>query len=316
MTSADFLRDSHILNLDISLWSGRARLSREDLDPDLVDQLPPETLASLGSKKLIDPNTLKPMTGLKSETFKYLNQNGQRFLSGWIIPANNTDTITGRLSAMATEFNHAVDFFCQEYSSNVADWLRQFPEWRPLLQQALPSQDQIAKRFNYTFQVYDIAPLETNRAGDNLAELISGVPDKILQDTTAAIAAARRDVFPDDRTSYTDRSLNVLRALAAKLTQLAYIHPSLISIANVLSRLCDKYGGDAHALREIRRLLDHFSSMENVDAFLATYGTGFVGEIDFQTFLVSTTAPVPEPAAPAPEPAVPEVPAWLLNLGF
>ena len=43
------------LNLDISLWSARTKLTEEDFGGA---ELPPEDLASLGSKKICDPARL------------------------------------------------------------------------------------------------------------------------------------------------------------------------------------------------------------------------------------------------------------------
>ena len=44
------------LNLDISLWSARRKMTAEDLGGT---ELPPEDLASLGSKRIADPAHLK-----------------------------------------------------------------------------------------------------------------------------------------------------------------------------------------------------------------------------------------------------------------
>ena len=43
------------LNLNVSLWSARRKMSQEDLGGA---ELPPEDLASLGSKRIADPATL------------------------------------------------------------------------------------------------------------------------------------------------------------------------------------------------------------------------------------------------------------------
>jgi len=67
------------LNLDISLWSARKKMTVEDMGGA---QLPPEDLASLGSKRIADPESLKVFSTLKSRAFCYLDRHGVRFMSG------------------------------------------------------------------------------------------------------------------------------------------------------------------------------------------------------------------------------------------
>lgn len=50
------------LNLDISLWSARKKMTVEDFGGA---ELPPEDLASLGSKRIADPSSLKIFSTLR-----------------------------------------------------------------------------------------------------------------------------------------------------------------------------------------------------------------------------------------------------------
>ena len=59
------------LNLNVSLWSARRKMSQEDLGGA---ELPPEDLASLGSKRIADPENLKVFGTLKARAFNYLDR--------------------------------------------------------------------------------------------------------------------------------------------------------------------------------------------------------------------------------------------------
>ena len=50
------------LNLNVNLWSARKKMVLEDFGGA---ELPPEDLASLGSKRIADPNSLKVFSTLK-----------------------------------------------------------------------------------------------------------------------------------------------------------------------------------------------------------------------------------------------------------
>ena len=59
------------LNLNVSLWSARKKMVLEDFGGA---ELPPEDLASLGSKRIADPNSLKVFSTLKARAFNFLDR--------------------------------------------------------------------------------------------------------------------------------------------------------------------------------------------------------------------------------------------------
>ena len=82
------------LNLNISVWSARKKMCLEDFGGA---ELPPEDLASLGSKRIADPDSLKVFSTLKARAFNYLDRHGIRFMSGWAIPEDKAGDIIDEL---------------------------------------------------------------------------------------------------------------------------------------------------------------------------------------------------------------------------
>ena len=82
------------LNLNISVWSARKKMCLEDFGGA---ELPPEDLASLGSKRIADPDSLKVFSTLKARAFNYLDRHGIRFMSGWAIPEDKAGDIIKEL---------------------------------------------------------------------------------------------------------------------------------------------------------------------------------------------------------------------------
>ena len=89
------------LNLNVSLWSARKKMVLEDFGGA---ELPPEDLASLGSKRIADPNSLKVFVTLKARAFNYLDRHGIRFMSGWAIPEDKAGDIIRELIGIRDEF--------------------------------------------------------------------------------------------------------------------------------------------------------------------------------------------------------------------
>lgn len=89
------------LNLNVNLWSARKKMVLEDFGGA---ELPPEDLASLGSKRIADPNSLKVFSTLKARAFNYLDRHGIRFMSGWAIPEDRAGDIIRELIGIRDEF--------------------------------------------------------------------------------------------------------------------------------------------------------------------------------------------------------------------
>lgn len=89
------------LNLNVNLWSARKKMVLEDFGGA---ELPPEDLASLGSKRIADPNSLKIFATLKARALNYLDRHGIRFMSGWAIPEDKAGDIIRELIGIRDEF--------------------------------------------------------------------------------------------------------------------------------------------------------------------------------------------------------------------
>ena len=73
------------LNLDVTLWTGRKKLEAQDLGGV---NLPPEDLASLGSKRIADPEKLKVFSTIKCRAASFVS-----FHSKCKVWGQRTDTV-------------------------------------------------------------------------------------------------------------------------------------------------------------------------------------------------------------------------------
>ena len=108
------------LNLNVNLWSARKKMALEDFGGA---ELPPEDLASLGSKRIADPNSLKVFSTLKARAFNYLDRHGIRFMSGWAIPEDKAGDIIKELIGIRDEFLKEKDAFLADYDQSIENWI-------------------------------------------------------------------------------------------------------------------------------------------------------------------------------------------------
>jgi hypothetical protein len=92
-------------------------------------ELPPEDLASLGSKRICNPEDLRAFCTLNARAVSILERNGIRFLNGFAVPQTRLDDISVELAAIRKEFDGEKEMFLQRYDQSVQDWIARVGEY-------------------------------------------------------------------------------------------------------------------------------------------------------------------------------------------
>lgn len=223
------------LNLNVSLWSARRKMSQEDLGSA---ELPPEDLASLGSKRIADPENLKVFGTLKARAFNYLDRHGVRFMSGWAIPEEKAGEIVQELLNIRAEFQKEKEAFLAGYDQNVQAWIEKHHQWGEIIRNSLVGPDYVRARMDFRWQLYKVAPLEQH--ADNtavleagLAEEVQGLGGTLFDEVAKSADDIWRRVY-HGKTEVTHKALSPLRTLHAKLNGLSFVEPHVAPVADIV----------------------------------------------------------------------------------
>ncbi len=223
------------LNLNVSLWSARRKMSQEDLGGA---ELPPDDLASLGSKRIADPENLKVFGTLKARAFNYLDRHGVRFMSGWAIPEEKAGEIVQELLSIRNEFQKEKEAFLAGYDQNVQAWIEKHHQWSEIIRNSTVGPDYVRGRMDFRWQLYKVAPLEQHE--DNTAVLEAGLAEEVqgLGGTLfGEVAKSAEDIWRrvyHGKTEVTHKALSPLRTLHAKLTGLSFVEPHVAPVADIV----------------------------------------------------------------------------------
>lgn len=157
-----------VVNLDIHIWTARKKLVPLDLGGA---ELPPEDLASLGSKRICNPDDLRSFGTLKARAVNLLEGNGIRFLSGWAVPDTRLPEIMRELAVIRDEFNTAKDAFLLRYDQSVQDWIAKHPQWGSIIAGSTVSEEYVRSRIDFRWQVFQVAQPAAVNATQNLDNL-------------------------------------------------------------------------------------------------------------------------------------------------
>lgn len=223
------------VNLTISLWSARRKMTAEDMGGVT---LPPEDLASLGSKRIADPETLKVFGTLKARAVNFLDRHGVRFMSGWAIPEDSASEIIQELVSIRDEFLQAKDAFLQDYDQSIQNWISKHKEWGEIIKNSTVSPDYVRSRMDFKWQMFKVAPLMQHE--DENAVLQAGLAEEVtnLGSTLfAEIAKTADDIWHkvyEGRSVVTHKALSPLRTLHQKLVGLSFVEPHVTPVADIL----------------------------------------------------------------------------------
>ena len=229
------LDNSLALNLNVSLWSARRKMSQEDLGGA---ELPPDDLASLGSKRIADPENLKVFGTLKARAFNYLDRHGVRFMSGWAIPEEKAGEIVQELLSIRSDFQKEKEAFLASYDQNVQAWIEKHHQWGEIIRNSTVGPDYVRGRMDFRWQLYKVSPLEQHT--DNTAVLEAGLAEEVqgLGGTLfGEVAKSAEDIWRrvyHGKTEVTHKALSPLRTLHAKLTGLSFVEPHVAPVADIV----------------------------------------------------------------------------------
>ena len=95
--STEILDQVILVKVDANVYGARKKLRKEDLVLADGSKLPPDDLASLGSKKLVDPDKLAVFNRLKKEAERTCLEHGTRFMGGYAVPRAFADSVVANL---------------------------------------------------------------------------------------------------------------------------------------------------------------------------------------------------------------------------
>jgi hypothetical protein len=222
------------VHLDVRIWSGRKKLTAEDLS--LGAEVPPEDLVSLGSKRICDPEAIRVFHRLKHQAERLCLAGGVRFLGGFAIPEDRAEAVAAELDTLGEAFVAARRAFVADYRQVIEAWIARHPEWEAAIRRAVEPATRVAGRFDFRYQLIRVAPAPVS--GD-LEAAVEGLGDTLFAEV-AEIARSLAESFLG-KEALSQRALATFRRIREKLGCLAFadyrVQPVLETVEDWLARV-------------------------------------------------------------------------------
>lgn len=245
-----------LVKVDANIYGARKKLKKEDLVLADGSKLPPEDLASLGSKRLLDPDKLTVFNRLKKEAERICLRVGTRFLGGFAVPVESAASITAELERIALDFAAAKTEFIAGYDAAVTDWVVRHPEFAGIIEQAVDSVEFVSTRLSFDFLVVSVGlpdglpPADVGRLDSKIGSLSEQMFYEISVEANQLIEQSLLG-----KEQVTRNALRPIRRMRDKLDGLGFLDhrvaPVVNTIDDLLARIPNKGAIEGSILQEI-----------------------------------------------------------------
>ena len=230
-----------LVKVEANIYGARKKLKKEDLVLADGSKLPPEDLASLGSKRLLDPDQLTVFNRLKKEAERICLRVGTRFLGGFAIPNKSAASITSELERIAQDFAVAKTEFLAGYDAAVTDWVVRHPEFAGIIEQAVDSVEFVSTRLSFDYVLVSVGlpealpPDDVTRLETKIGSLSEQMFYEISVDANQFI---EQSLLGKDQV--TRNALRPIRRMRDKLDGLGFLDYRVAPVVNTIDELLAK----------------------------------------------------------------------------
>lgn len=239
------------VSLDIHLWSGRKRLRKENLlakNPELAD-LPPESLATLGSIKIADPDDLAPFLKYKREAEKLLKLNGLPLLGTVGIPEGKVDRVYQGLLEIKQKFDDHAQRLYRDFDARIKDWRQRIDnqQWDHLITD-IPTPEYVAGRLAFGFHLCRVsAPSgdEFSQANKHYSKQVTGLKGELFTEAEEEARTLMEKYLTGKdahgnvrrREKITQKTLGPLKRIGEKFKSFSFLDHTVEPLAQIVDHV-------------------------------------------------------------------------------
>jgi hypothetical protein len=215
-----------LVQLRISSWSGQKGLQKSELPQAIVNGLPPDDLARLGQKRLVDPKMLNPFDKIRRRAHRNCEMIGvNRGAACYLVPEMSIKDLEQFLIDCQHEFNKEATEFVSQFDAHVEQWLSGFGEWKDALMRQVPDSNTVHGRFSFDWMIFDVMPSaeSSKSAKESFDKELESARSKLFDEVSEA-ARTVVDTFFIGRDYVTQRVIkDHLMPLADKLSGMSLL---------------------------------------------------------------------------------------------
>jgi vacuolar-type H+-ATPase subunit F/Vma7 len=309
-------------------YTGSKKLTAKDLGLR-ADQLPPSTLAKLGTIASCDPSKLNKLESFRAAQRNVLLKKGTRIMGLFGVPADAAAECASELDKITREFYDCKSELIATFETDRDKWLDlpEFAPWIGAIKARLDPIGHIEKQiqcdwFGFTIgdSAVDLSQATSSALSAGLERAKTGVGNQVLDEVAVIAATTFRSSLHDDKGNkvieVTQRILSPIKRIKEKLDALSFADPRLSHVISyidsVLVLLPSSGKMSSNHLNAIYSLLSVLSDPDTIAQFVLIGATAsaVISAGDAQQVLDIVSKPIDVPLVDSTPVANDDLDAW------
>lgn len=234
MSVVQALKESIILVPQIHIWSGQVTLNRTE-DLSTASGLPPKTLVSDGSKRIIDPQALTPLETQRRAVNRDLARMGVVSPMGYLITNDMEAEAHKLVEERRTKFDAARADLINNFDRLCHEWEQKNPGFEELLRRNRPDVSAVAAACNFDYAMARMEAVDSDLGRERFEAAAKATTSAVIENVCSSASGILKNSF-EGRDRVTQKAVNVVRELVAKLRGFAMFDARIIPATDALER--------------------------------------------------------------------------------
>ncbi|MDD5278670.1 MULTISPECIES: DUF3150 domain-containing protein [Acidithiobacillus] len=214
--------------------SGRKKLAPEDL-VEMYGAVPPKELASLGSKKVIDPDRVKFFLNARSAAERICSKSGVSLSDFYGIPRHKLQSVLKELQNIKSAVEEQRDLLVAELDDAVEGWVDKNPDaYSEVIRSGAPTKEYIQKRIRMDVYTFTASAVDTNGEVNQFDVEMGRLDEQLLDEVADRASSAFKGSFQNGRQP-SRRALSPLMEIAEKIESLAFLRDGFDELAHYIT---------------------------------------------------------------------------------
>ncbi|MBU2735926.1 hypothetical protein HAQ00_09355 [Acidithiobacillus caldus ATCC 51756] len=246
--------------------SGRKKLSAEDL-VEMYGSPPPKELASLGSKKVIDPERVQFFLAKRAAAERVCAKAGVRVGDMYAIARHKAVEVMKDLAAIKKEVEEARDQLVQDLGDAVEGWIERNPDvYSEVIRSGAPTKEYIQKRISMDVFSFEAQGFSTEGAVNQFEVAMSSLDEQLLTEIAERAEGVLKESFAQGKTP-SRRVLGALEEISEKVGSLAFLRSGFQELSDYIDKQVEYYrtGSGRMSEDQISSLISLFVTLADSD---------------------------------------------------
>lgn len=287
-----------LVSLDISIWSARKKLTRQDLRLPDGSMPPEEDVITLGSKRIADPDKINELETVRRATHNACAKVGIQFLGGYGTSDEKIAALVEEIEENKKKFLTLRQALLDNYDEVTMGWIQKHPDWEHALRNAITPKSVVAERTGFDFTVYKVGTPENVTTSSTISQKADGLGGQLLREIAQeAKDLIERSILTRDDGAITRRAVGAIMRLRDKMDGLSFLASWITPLIEEIDRIVGRLPKNGNVEGDdYRHLLSMVMTLS--DPKLArSLGEGMGSREDFFPALLTGTAKI-EPVEP------------------